>query len=210
LCILCGAGMRLMRVEPAETMITGLEYRTFECSSCQDIERRLTFTRTVPAVTTSSASLTFMDLNQSTSPVSATSADNGEAARSASSDSVDQNEAALSISPASTDEGEVAPDAPSCSLQNKAASSVSPTSMDEGEIAPDAPSYSLHQTEAASSVSADPTDVPLVTDKQRSDAYRSWAELLLYCDHLHSPLCGPRILGQAVLLLPPAAWSLRV
>jgi hypothetical protein len=38
--------MRLVRVQPDDTMmVTGYEYQTFECPSCQEIERRLTFTR---------------------------------------------------------------------------------------------------------------------------------------------------------------------
>src|SRR5262245_51925405 len=46
LCISCGTQMRLVRVEPDDTMmVSGYEYQTFECLSCQEIERRLTFTR---------------------------------------------------------------------------------------------------------------------------------------------------------------------
>jgi hypothetical protein len=46
LCISCGTEMRLVRVEPDDTMmVTGFEYQTFECPSCQETERRLTFTR---------------------------------------------------------------------------------------------------------------------------------------------------------------------
>jgi hypothetical protein len=46
LCISCGTEMRLVLVQPDNTMmVTGYEYQTFECPSCQDTERRLTFTR---------------------------------------------------------------------------------------------------------------------------------------------------------------------
>ncbi len=46
LCISCGTEMRLVRVEPDDTMmVTGYEHQTFECPSCQETERRLTFTR---------------------------------------------------------------------------------------------------------------------------------------------------------------------
>jgi hypothetical protein len=46
LCISCGTEMRLVRVQPDDTMmVTGFEYQTFECLSCQETERRLTFTR---------------------------------------------------------------------------------------------------------------------------------------------------------------------
>jgi hypothetical protein len=46
LCISCGTEMRLVRVEPDVTMmVTGYEHQTFECPSCRETERRLTFTR---------------------------------------------------------------------------------------------------------------------------------------------------------------------
>jgi hypothetical protein len=46
LCISCGVEMRLVQVQPDDTMmVTGYEHQTFECPSCQEIERRLTFTR---------------------------------------------------------------------------------------------------------------------------------------------------------------------
>src|SRR5262249_56525458 len=46
LCILCGAEMRLAKVDPDETMIVaGFEYHSFECTGCGEVERRLTFTR---------------------------------------------------------------------------------------------------------------------------------------------------------------------
>src|SRR5712692_12051992 len=46
LCMSCGGEMRLMKVDQEEAlMVTGYEYHTFECSSCREVERRLTFTR---------------------------------------------------------------------------------------------------------------------------------------------------------------------
>jgi hypothetical protein len=42
--MVCGAEMRLVKVERAETMmVAGYEFRSFACSSCHDVERRLTF-----------------------------------------------------------------------------------------------------------------------------------------------------------------------
>ena len=40
-CLSCDAEMRLIQADPHETIPT-LEYKTFECSACSDIERRLT------------------------------------------------------------------------------------------------------------------------------------------------------------------------
>jgi hypothetical protein len=46
LCISCGAEMRLVQVQPDDTMmVTGYEHRTFLCLGCGETERRLTFTR---------------------------------------------------------------------------------------------------------------------------------------------------------------------
>src|SRR5713101_6141085 len=46
LCMSCGGEMRLMKVDQEEAlMVIGYEYHTFECSSCREVERRLTFTR---------------------------------------------------------------------------------------------------------------------------------------------------------------------
>jgi hypothetical protein len=45
-CMACGAEMILMHVVRDETMpVPGFEHRTFMCSGCHDIERRLAFTR---------------------------------------------------------------------------------------------------------------------------------------------------------------------
>lgn len=42
----CGAKMHLVIVARDETMmVAGYEHRTFECSSCGELERRLIFTR---------------------------------------------------------------------------------------------------------------------------------------------------------------------
>ena len=42
----CGAEMRLVKVEQDDSMmVTGYEHHTFECSSCQEVERRLIFTQ---------------------------------------------------------------------------------------------------------------------------------------------------------------------
>jgi hypothetical protein len=46
-CMLCGADMRLIEVVPDDTaMVAGYERHTLQCSSCNDVERRLVFTRT--------------------------------------------------------------------------------------------------------------------------------------------------------------------
>jgi hypothetical protein len=45
-CMACGAEMILMNVVQDETMpVPGFEHRTFMCSACHDVERRLAFTR---------------------------------------------------------------------------------------------------------------------------------------------------------------------
>ena len=46
LCIACGAEMRLMQAVPDTTMmVTGYEHHTLQCTGCNEIERRLVFTR---------------------------------------------------------------------------------------------------------------------------------------------------------------------
>jgi hypothetical protein len=46
LCILCGAEMRLAKVEPDDTMmVAGYEHQTWACTGCDEVERRLMFTR---------------------------------------------------------------------------------------------------------------------------------------------------------------------
>jgi len=46
LCIMCGAEMRLVEVQPDQSIaVPGFERHTWECSECQDVERRLTFCR---------------------------------------------------------------------------------------------------------------------------------------------------------------------
>ena len=45
-CMACGGGMILVNVAQDDTMgISGFEHHTFTCSECQDIERRLVFTK---------------------------------------------------------------------------------------------------------------------------------------------------------------------
>ena len=46
LCMACGAEMILMKVDQADPrLVPGFEHHTFVCSACQDVERRLVFTR---------------------------------------------------------------------------------------------------------------------------------------------------------------------
>src|SRR5262245_15446801 len=46
LCIACGAEMRLMQVVPDTTMmVSGYEHHTWQCTGCNEVERRLVFTR---------------------------------------------------------------------------------------------------------------------------------------------------------------------
>ena len=45
-CMACGAEMVLMSVVADETMpVSGFEHHTFTCSECEDVERRLVFTK---------------------------------------------------------------------------------------------------------------------------------------------------------------------
>jgi hypothetical protein len=45
-CMACGAEMVLMNVVQDDTMaVPGFEHQTFMCSECQDVERRLVFTK---------------------------------------------------------------------------------------------------------------------------------------------------------------------
>lgn len=45
-CLACGAGMILVKVVPDDTMaVAGFEHHTFMCSDCNDIERRLVFSK---------------------------------------------------------------------------------------------------------------------------------------------------------------------
>ena len=93
LCIFCGAEMRLVKVEQdGSMMVTGYEYHTFECSSCQEVERRLTFTheptphpgKPVPVDTAPALSLVTKDQNEASPPMSPASTDQNEAAPSMS------------------------------------------------------------------------------------------------------------------------------
>jgi hypothetical protein len=45
-CMACGAEMRLMQSVPDDTMmVTGYEHQTWACTGCDEVERRLMFTR---------------------------------------------------------------------------------------------------------------------------------------------------------------------
>ena len=45
-CMACGTGMNLVEAIPDDTMpIPGFEHHTFKCSACDDVERRLVFTK---------------------------------------------------------------------------------------------------------------------------------------------------------------------
>src|SRR5262249_9189153 len=50
-CLLCDAEMILVNVVQDDTMaVTGFEHRTFMCSSCHDVERRLVFVGAAEAI----------------------------------------------------------------------------------------------------------------------------------------------------------------
>jgi hypothetical protein len=160
-CMVCGVEMRLVKVERAETMmVAGYEFRTFACSSCHDVERRLTFSREptpqldqlVSVDSTKAAVPPSQDRDNAPLPASA---DHAGAARSA----LDQDEAAPSVSPASTDQDEAALSvAPAITDQVEPAPSVSPASTDQDEAALSVSPTSTDQTEPASSVCAPSTD----------------------------------------------------
>ncbi len=119
LCIFCGAEMRLVKVEQdGSMMVTGYEHHTFECSSCQEVERRLTFTheptphpgKPVSVDTAPALSLVTKDQNEASPPMSPASTDQDEAAPSMSPGSVDKDVAAPPTSVAFTGDNEaVAP-----------------------------------------------------------------------------------------------------
>jgi len=45
-CMVCGAEMRVMQVVPDDTMmVPGYEHHTLQCTGCNDVERRLVFSR---------------------------------------------------------------------------------------------------------------------------------------------------------------------
>src|SRR5712691_8512081 len=45
-CMACGAEMRLMQSVPDDTMmVVGYEHQTWACTGCDEVERRLMFTR---------------------------------------------------------------------------------------------------------------------------------------------------------------------
>jgi hypothetical protein len=117
LCILCGAEMRLIRVQPDDTMmVKGYEYRTFECPSCQETELRLTFTheptpqpgQPVPADT--SAPVPPAATGQDPAPpVSPDSTHHEEAVPPVSAVPTDQDRDAPPVSAAPTDQDRDAP-----------------------------------------------------------------------------------------------------
>jgi hypothetical protein len=45
-CLKCNAEMALIGAVPADATLPGFEHRTFSCSACSEIERRLLFTGT--------------------------------------------------------------------------------------------------------------------------------------------------------------------
>jgi hypothetical protein len=104
LCMFCGAEMRLVKVEQDDSlMVTGYEHRTFECSSCQEVERRLTFTHEATPHPGEPVSV-------DPAPVpSLVTKDQNEAAPPMSPASTDQDEAAPSMSPVSVDKDDAAP-----------------------------------------------------------------------------------------------------
>jgi hypothetical protein len=45
-CMACGAEMKVVQTVPDDTMmVAGFEYRTLQCSGCNEVERRLAFNR---------------------------------------------------------------------------------------------------------------------------------------------------------------------
>lgn len=107
LCISCGSEMRLVRVQPDDTMmVKGYEYQTFECPSCQETERRLTFTREPtpqPVLTTpddKAAAPPEPAAQDAAPPVSPNSAHQDEAVPASSADSKAPDQPAPPVSPA--------------------------------------------------------------------------------------------------------------
>jgi hypothetical protein len=115
LCISCGTEMRLVLVQPDDTMmVTGYEHQTFWCPSCGETERRLTFTREPTPQPGEPAPI---DEAAQVPPASAS----GDATPSVSPDSAHQDEAVPLASATAKTEDQPAPP-------------VSPT--DQNEIAP--------------------------------------------------------------------------
>ena len=113
LCISCGTEMRLVRVQPDDTMmVTGYEHQTFECPSCRETERRLTFTREPtpqpgqPVAVDAAPPVPAASASQDTAPpVSPDSAHQEEAAPPVSAAPPDQDLSAPP-EPRATDQGE--------------------------------------------------------------------------------------------------------
>lgn len=108
LCISCGTEMRLVRVQPDDTMmVTGYEHQTFECPSCQETERRLTFRREPtpqPVLTAPDDKAATMPPGSASEdaapPVSPNAAHQDEAVPTASADSKAPDQPAPPVSPA--------------------------------------------------------------------------------------------------------------
>jgi hypothetical protein len=113
LCISCGTEMRLVLVQPDDTMmVTGFEYQTFECPSCKETERRLTFTREPTPQPGQPAPI------EQAAPVPPAST-NGDTAPPVSPDSAPQeDEAAPLASAASKDQDQPVPPAAPTPEQN--------------------------------------------------------------------------------------------
>jgi hypothetical protein len=116
LCISCGAEMRLVQVQPDDTMmVTGYEHQTFLCLGCGETERRLTFRR-----------------EPTPQPGEPTPSDQAAPVPPASA----SGDAAPPVSPDPTHQDEVTPLASADpKAQDQPAPPVSPP-PDQGEIAP--------------------------------------------------------------------------
>ena len=131
LCISCGTEMRLVRVEPDDTMmVTGFEHQTFECPSCRETERRLTFTR-VPTPQPGQPAL--IDEAAPVPPASASQ----DTAPTVSPDPVHQEEAAPPVSAAPPDQDLNAPPVSAAPPDQDLNAPPEPRASDQGEsIAP--------------------------------------------------------------------------
>jgi hypothetical protein len=138
-CMVCGADMRLEKVERAETMmVAGYEFHTFACSECQDIERRLTFSheptpqpdQLLQADTAKPAAPPSPD-RDNTSPSFLFPTVPDKATSLVSLPSTDEVNSAQSVAPPPTDQSE--PLSPSSTDHDEAEPSVSPASTDQSE-----------------------------------------------------------------------------
>jgi hypothetical protein len=116
LCISCGAEMRLVQVQPDDTMmVTGYEHQTFLCLGCGETERRLTFTREPtpqpgePTPSDQAAPVPPASASgDAAPPVSPDSTHHDEVTPLASADPKAQDQPALPVSPP-PDQREIAP-----------------------------------------------------------------------------------------------------